>query len=114
MALAVTACSSGRDNPEKRVSDFYIYYLNVFANSQGKIKPAPAIMSDYISRDTLTQLKIISHIHEQEIIDTDYYTYAQDYSTNWIPLLKVGRSEDFWEENMLTYGWVAKKIRRIK
>lgn len=95
MALAVTACSSGRDNPEKRVSDFYIYYLNVFANSQGKIKPAPTIMSDYISRDTLTQLKIISHIHEQEIIDTDYYTYAQDYSTNWIPLLKVGRAEDF-------------------
>lgn len=95
MMLAVTACSSGRDNAEKRVSDFYTYYLDVFANSPGKIKPAREIMSDYISHDTLTRIDIISHIYEQEIIDTDYYTYAQDYSADWIPLLRVGKAKDY-------------------
>ncbi|MBM3010022.1 YbjP/YqhG family protein [Citrobacter freundii] len=94
MLLAITACNSGRDNAEQRVSDFYAYYLNVFANSEGKIKPAPEKMNDYISKDTLTQLNVISNIYEQEIIDTDYYTYAQDYSANWIPLLKVGKAKN--------------------
>lgn len=94
MIFAITACSSGRDNAERRVLDFYTYYLNIFANSEGKIKPAPEKMDEYISKDTLTQLNTISHIYEQEIIDTDYYTYAQDYSADWIPLLKVGKAKN--------------------
>ncbi|HGY3903141.1 TPA: YbjP/YqhG family protein [Citrobacter koseri] len=94
MIFAITACSSGRDNAERRVSDFYTYYLNVFANSEGKIKPAPEKMDEYISKDTLAQLNTISHIYEQEIIDTDYYTYAQDYSADWIPLLRVGKAKN--------------------
>ena len=93
--LLITACSSGGDNTEKRVADFYAYYLNVFANSDGKITPTPEKIREYVSRDTLAQLDVISHIYEQEIIDSDYYTYAQDYSADWIPLLRVGKAEDY-------------------
>lgn len=94
MVYLLTSCVSGNNDAEKRVADFYHYYLPVFANSPGKIKPAPEKMHDYVSRETLTQLDVISHIYEQEIIDTDYYTYAQDYSVDWIPLLKVGKAQD--------------------
>ncbi|WP_373240295.1 YbjP/YqhG family protein [Kluyvera ascorbata] len=93
--LTLTACSSGRDNTEKRVFDFYAYYLNIFASSEGKITPNPKTMREYVSCGTLSRIDTISNIYEQEIISSDYYTYAQDYSQEWIPRLKVGKSKDF-------------------
>lgn len=41
MVYLLASCVSGGDDAEKRVADFYRYYLPVFANSPGKIKPDP-------------------------------------------------------------------------
>lgn len=90
MISTLSACCSASKEIENRVFNFYSYYLPVFANSDGKIHPDPEKMKEYVSSRTLKQLNTIYHIDEQEIVDTDYYTYAQDYSADWIPLLKVG------------------------
>ncbi|WP_318389384.1 YbjP/YqhG family protein [Enterobacter sp.] len=94
MMAMLSACSLTQDNPEKRVSDFYLYYLNVFANSHAKIKADPEKMNDFISQKTRQRLDVIAHIYEQEIIDSDYYTYAQDYSAEWIPFFRTGKAQD--------------------
>lgn len=110
--LTLTACSSVRDNTEKRVSDFYAYYLNIFANSEGKIAPNSETMREYVSRDTLSQLDIISDIYEQEIIGSDYYTYAQDYAQEWIPRLKVGKPKDFFGGKYIDV-WLGQENNKI-
>ena len=92
----LSACSSHPEQAQKRVFDFYSYYLNVYANSTGKIKPDPEKMKDYVAQETLNQLSVISYIYEQEIVGSDYYTYAQDNAADWIPRLRVGDAKDYF------------------
>ncbi len=110
MVYLLASCVSGGDDAEKRVANFYRYYLPVFANSPGKIKPDPEKMHDYVSHETLIQLDVISHIYEQEIIDTDYYTYAQDYSVDWM----WAKHKTLTVVNTLRFGLDAKTTEPIR
>lgn len=95
LSLMLAGCSSHIQTPENRVEQFYLFYLNAFISDNHQDSPDPPQMRDFVAQKTLDRLKEIQGIYEQEIVDADYFAYAQDYTKEWIPGLKVGHAEDF-------------------
>ncbi|WPN56045.1 YbjP/YqhG family protein [Pseudomonas sp. P9_31] len=90
----LTACSVNSDRLAiQQVSDFYAFYLKTFTDS-----PPPsyqsAEMQRYVALDTLNRLTAIENIPEQEIVNSDYFIYGQDYDPAWIPAFKAGPERD--------------------
>ncbi len=95
LSLTLAGCSSHIQTPESRVEQFYLFYLNAFVSDNHLDSPDSSQMRDYVAQETLERLKEIQGIYEQEIIDADYFAYAQDYVKEWILGLKVGHAKDF-------------------
>lgn len=95
LCLMLTGCSTPTETPEKRTYDFYQFYLNAVVTDSHEDNLDSANMHDYVAQDTLTRLKKILSIYEQEITDSDYFTYTQDYAADWIPALKVNNATDY-------------------
>lgn len=99
LSLCITSCTSGyRSTPENTAYQFYLQYLTAFS-SFDVTRPANSQMNEdstlirtYVTKDTIRQLKAIQSIEEQEILESDYFTYVQDYSADWISALKVEAS----------------------
>ena len=92
MCLLLTGCSAQMDSPEKRINDFYSFYLTAFVTDTHEDNLDSPKMRDYIAQDTLSRLQKISSLYEQEIIGSDYFTYTQDYAAEWIPDLSVSNA----------------------
>lgn len=92
MCLLLTGCSAQMDSPEKRINDFYSFYLTAFVTDIHEDNLDSPKMREYIARDTLFRLKKILSLNEQEIIGSDYFTYTQDYAAEWIPDLSVSNA----------------------
>ena len=95
LCLTLVGCTNNTQTPEKRVEQFYLFYLNAFVSDEHQDSPNSPQMSDYVAKDTLDRLKDIQGIYEQEITSSDYFTYGQDYAKEWISGLKVGQSINF-------------------
>lgn len=92
MCLLLAGCSAQMDSPEKRINDFYSFYLTAFVTDTHEDNLDSPKMREYIARDTLFRLKKILSLNEQEIIGSDYFTYTQDYAAEWIPDLSVSNA----------------------
>lgn len=90
--FCLVGCTAPGQGPEKTVSDFYQYYLTAF-DEPGKVAYTSDEMRRYVSKETLERLAFIEKIEEQEINESDYFFYGQDYDSNWISALKVKPSQ---------------------
>ena len=94
--LLVGCCSAA--NQERSAQDatesFYKSYLSVFGSDETRPYPADELRK-YVSADTIARINAIQEISEQELIESDYFTYTQDYSREWIPALRVENARPF-------------------
>lgn len=91
--LLLASCVNHNQQASEEVKSFYTTYLSTFSQSQGGYH-SPELQR-FVSSDTLQRLAEVMKIPEQEIINSDYFTYTQDYDSNWIKDLKVGQAEPF-------------------
>ncbi len=94
VSLLLMSCITHAQTPEVTVRDFYHFYLTDFVSDNHENPLNSAKMQQYVAKETLTRLKAIQDIEEQEIVDADYFTYCQDYAAEWIPALDVGTARD--------------------
>ncbi|MBB1201570.1 DUF3828 domain-containing protein [Enterobacteriaceae bacterium 89] len=94
LGLLLTGCTTHCPSPEKTAGDFYRYYLSAFDQPE-KIAWSSADMQHYVAADTLDRLAAIEKLEEQDINESDYFSYGQDYDPAWIKDLSIGQSEIF-------------------
>ncbi|MGY5367949.1 YbjP/YqhG family protein [Enterobacter oligotrophicus] len=87
---AVNQDQSAQDATES----FYKSYLSAFGSDEARPYPADELRK-YVSADTIARISAIQEIYEQELIGSDYFTYTQDYSREWIPALRVENARPF-------------------
>lgn len=99
LSLCITGCTSGyKSTPESTAYQFYLQYLTAFASfdvaqpANSQMDEESTLIRTYVAKETIGQLKTVQSIEEQEILESDYFTYVQDYSADWIPALKIGAS----------------------
>jgi len=95
--ILLVGCSSAanRDRSAQDVTEsFYKSYLSAFGSDEARIYPADELRK-YVSADTVARISAIQEISEQELIESDYFTYTQDYSREWIPALRVEDGRPF-------------------
>lgn len=95
--ILLVGCSSAanRDRSAQDVTEsFYRSYLSAFGSDEARIYPADELRK-YVSADTVARICAIQEISEQELIESDYFTYTQDYSRQWIPALRVEDGRPF-------------------
>ncbi|EMC7916819.1 TPA: YbjP/YqhG family protein [Enterobacter kobei] len=96
-AMLLVGCTSAA-NQDQSAQDateaFYKSYLSAFGSDD--VRPYPADeLRKYVSADTIARIDAIQDISEQELIESDYFTYTQDYSREWIPALRVENARPF-------------------
>ncbi|TYR91941.1 DUF3828 domain-containing protein [Enterobacter hormaechei] len=90
-------CSSAasQDQSAKDTTEsFYKSYLCAFGSNEARPYPADELRK-YVSADTIARIGAIKEIPEQELIESDYFTYTQDYAREWIPALRVENARPF-------------------
>jgi len=94
LAFVLANCASSDQVATARVKEFYTAYLYLLCED----RPLPAYTypdaAKFISQKTLDRLTSIAKTPEQEIIESDYFTYTQDYDPAWIPRLRVDKAVD--------------------
>jgi hypothetical protein len=93
--LLVGCTSAAQDQSAQDATEaFYKSYLSAFGSDD--VRPYPADeLRKYVSADTIARIDAIQDISEQELIESDYFTYTQDYSREWIPALRVENARPF-------------------
>lgn len=96
-AILLAGCSSvasqnqqAKDQTEK----FYKAYLTIFGSDEAVLFPADELRK-YVAADTIARLDAIQDIPEQELMKSDYFTYVQDYSRDWVSMLRIGSAKPF-------------------
>ena len=95
--MLLVGCSSAArqdQSAQDATESFYKSYLSAFGSDEARPYPADALRK-YVSADTIARISTIQEISEQELIESDYFTYTQDYSREWIPALRVGNARPF-------------------
>lgn len=118
-------CVANRQDSRTQAYDFYKSYLTSFSSSASENRPQ--WLNQYVSTDTLNRLENIAKIPEQEIVNSDYFTYTQDYDPAWIPALKVGKPQammssevvDVWlgvedDQSLHLQAWLREENGRWK
>jgi hypothetical protein len=102
LVFYVSGCASSKKvTPEETAQRFYQQYLtslSIFdAEHLEKYQRIDnvSLVKKYVAKGTIERINIIDHVDEQEILGSDYYTYSQDYSIDWVKALKVGKSVAF-------------------
>jgi len=97
VVMLMAGCSSTA-NHDKEAKDltasFYRSYLYEFGGDEARPYPVEQLRK-YVSADTLARIDTVQDIPEQELIESDYFTYAQDYSRDWLPALRVENARPF-------------------
>lgn len=95
--MLLVGCSSAA-NQDKRAQDatesFYKSYISAFGSDVARPYSADELRK-YVSADTITRIGAIQEISEQELMESDYFTYTQDYSREWIPALRVENARPY-------------------
>ncbi|HDR2843595.1 TPA: DUF3828 domain-containing protein [Enterobacter sichuanensis] len=94
--LLVGCSSTASDDQDAKdaTESFYKSYLSAFGSDDARPYPADELRK-YVSADTIARIDAIQEIYEQELIESDYFTYTQDYSREWIPALRVENARPF-------------------
>jgi len=94
MALCLTSCTV-HQSAEQRVEAFYKQHLIAYACLTQQMQDDSTLNREYIASETLRRIIQIHGIYEQEILSSDYFTYTQDYSPEWVDQLRIIRVRDF-------------------
>ncbi|EPW3921930.1 YbjP/YqhG family protein [Enterobacter sichuanensis] len=94
--LLVGCSSTASDDQDAKdaTESFYKSYFYTFGSDDARPYPADELRK-YVSADTIARIDAIQEIYEQELIESDYFTYTQDYSREWIPALRVENARPF-------------------
>ncbi|MCR1302103.1 MULTISPECIES: YbjP/YqhG family protein [Enterobacter] len=95
--MLLVGCSSTANHDQSAqdtTKSFYKSYLSAFGSDVAMPYPADELRK-YVSADTIVRIGAIQEISEQELIESDYFTYTQDYSREWIPALRVENARPF-------------------
>lgn len=95
--MLLVGCSSAANQDQSAqdvTKSFYKSYLFTFGSDEARLYPDDELRK-YVSVDTIARIGAIQEIAEQELIESDYFTYTQDYSREWIPALRVENARPF-------------------
>ncbi|MGY9368475.1 YbjP/YqhG family protein [Citrobacter pasteurii] len=91
LVLLLCGCSSSHRDSTQDVQQFYLAWMSAYTQD----RDTSALMQRYVAKDVINRLALIASLYEQEILDSDYFMYVQDYDPEWIPLLRVGAAQPF-------------------
>lgn len=91
LVLLLCGCSTPRHDSSRDVKQFYLAWMSAYTQE----RDTSALMQRYVAKDVINRLALIDGLYEQEILDSDYFMYVQDYDPEWIPLLRVGPAQPF-------------------
>ncbi|WP_449554422.1 YbjP/YqhG family protein [Lelliottia amnigena] len=97
VVILLVGCSSAANQDQytqDTTKSFYKSYLSAFGSDEARPYPANELRK-YVSADTIARIGAIQEIAEQELMESDYFTYTQDYSREWIPALRVEKARPF-------------------
>jgi len=95
MLLVGCRSAANQDQSAQDLTEsFYKSYLSAFSIDEARPYPVDELRK-YVSADTIARIESVQEIPEQEIMESDYFTYAQDYSREWIPALRVENARPF-------------------
>jgi len=95
--ILLMSCSSAPNQNQQATNQakaFYTDYLTVFGSNDGKLYPSDELHK-YVSSETIDRINAIQDIPEQELMESDYFTYVQDYSSDWVSQLRVEGAKPF-------------------
>lgn len=85
VVMLLAGCNSAANqdqSAQEATESFYKSYLCAFGSDEARPYPADELRK-YVSADTIARIGAIQEISEQELIESDYFTYTQDYSREW-------------------------------
>ncbi|MBB1201261.1 DUF3828 domain-containing protein [Enterobacteriaceae bacterium 89] len=95
--ILLAGCSSVANQNQQakdQIEKFYKSYLTNFGSDEAKLYPADELRK-YVAADTIARIDVIQDIPEEELLGSDYFTYVQDYSRDWVPMLRIGDARPF-------------------
>ncbi|KGT91254.1 hypothetical protein NG99_16950 [Erwinia typographi] len=105
-AFSVCALASTEKDAAAQAKAFYISYLTSLASDTGDNFPR-AELQKYVAAQTIKRIEEVQKIPEQELLESDYFTYCQDYDPAWIPSLRVGDAEATPDGNEIVQVWLG-------
>ncbi len=97
VSLLLMGCASSahQDHQAQEITEsFYLSYLSFFGSDEARPYPVDDLRK-YVSADTIARIDSVQEIPEQELMESDYFTYTQDYSREWISALRVEHGRPF-------------------
>lgn len=91
LVLLLCGCSAARHDSSRDVKLFYLAWMSAYTQE----RDTSALMQRYVAKDVINRLALIDSLYEQEILNSDYFMYVQDYDPKWIPLLRVKSAQSF-------------------
>ncbi|BBV29970.1 YbjP/YqhG family protein [Citrobacter werkmanii] len=91
LILMLCGCYAPHQDSTQAVKQFYLAWMSAYTQD----RDTSALMQRYVAKDVIDRLALIDSLYEQEIINSDYFMYVQDYDPKWIPLLQIGAAEPF-------------------
>lgn len=95
LILLLCSCSTPHRDSAPDVKQFYTSWMTTFTNDLDARDDTTALMQRYVAKEVIHRLALIQSLYEQEIMDSDYFMYVQDYAPEWIPQLRVGQAQPF-------------------
>lgn len=95
LILVLCGCSAPHRDSTQDVKQFYLAWMYIYTQDLDTPHDASTLLQRYVAKDVINRLTLIDSFYEQEIMDSDYFMYVQDYAPEWIPLLRVGAAQPF-------------------
>lgn len=95
LILLLCRCSTPSQESANDVKQFYLAWMTALTAESDTSHNTTELMQRYVAKEVIDRLTLIDSFHEQEIVDSDYFMYAQDYAPEWIPQLQVGQARPF-------------------
>lgn len=92
--LLLCSCSGSRGGSTLEVKQFYQAWITNYAR-EPQTADAPALLQRYVAHDLIDRLVLINGFYEQEIVNSDYFMYVQDYAPEWISHLRVSKAQPY-------------------
>ncbi|HCD7550152.1 TPA: YbjP/YqhG family protein [Citrobacter farmeri] len=98
LLLLLSGCTVHHDTSSRSVvNQFYLQYMTIYTsdNDESLINYTNPIYGKYVSTEIIQRLKQIDNYYEQEIVNSDYFMYVQDYAPEWIAKFHTGTASAF-------------------
>lgn len=91
LILSLCGCSTTHRDSAQDVKQFYLSWMKDWTEE----RDTSVLLQRYVAKKVTDRLALIDTLYEQEILNSDYFMYVQDYDPTWIPQLQVGQAQPF-------------------